>query len=147
MDLRRSRAWPATFRPDERRRWTRRWRCATNEFIASSALGVNHDYFAFAADALALRLFSMAGPNPAATVSTTRRSFCVNASWLARYRANTATTLVSASIGSARAERRVLYLVGSFRYPGSTEGLPFRIGLLFCATQPESPSPTGIFKD
>ena len=33
------------------------------------------------------------------------------------------------SSGTARAERSVLYCVGLFRYPGSTDGLPFKMGL------------------
>ena len=36
---------------------------------------------------------------------------------------------VSIGFEQRLAERSVLYFVGSFRYPGSTEGFPFRIGL------------------
>ena len=38
----------------------------------------------------------------------------------------------------------MLNLVGSLRYPGSTEGLPLMMGLRFCATHPDSPCPSGI---
>ena len=43
-----------------------------------------------------------------------------------------------------RPSASVLNFEGSFRYPGSTEGLPFTMGLRLCATQPDSPWPTGI---
>jgi len=49
-----------------------------------------------------------------------------------------ANTPFKPSSGTASAEFSVLYLEVSFRYPGSTEGLPFRIGLRFCATQPRA---------
>ena len=71
----------------------------------------------------------MAVPSPLFNASTVRRSSAVNASCPARYNASTATTEDFPSIGTASAERSVLYFVGSFRYPGSTDGLPFRIAL------------------
>src|SRR5258708_30636790 len=86
----------------------------------------------------------MANPKREPIVSTTSRSVCVNASCRARYRASTAAMSDSPSRGTANAERRVLYFVGSLRYPGSTDGLPFTIGLWFCATHPDKPSPQGI---
>src|SRR5579863_819142 len=104
-------------------------------------------YFAAADCALALPAPSTAADKPAAIASVMRRSSLVNASCRDRYSASTATTPETPASGTASAERSVLYLVGSLRYPGSTDGLPFRIGLLFCATHPDKPSPSGIRKD
>src|ERR1041385_8563598 len=42
------------------------------------------------------------------------------------------------------AERSALKRLGSFTYPCSTAGFPFSMGLRFCATQPERPSPSGM---
>src|SRR5580700_8902990 len=89
----------------------------------------------------------MVNPSLELIASRIRRWSMVKASWRVRYNASTATTPETPSSGTASAERSVLYLVGSLRYPGSTDGLPFRIGLLFCATHPDKPSPSGILKD
>src|SRR5215831_18166614 len=64
-----------------------------------------------------------------------------------RYRVRTPTVPLMPLSGTASADRRMLNLLGSFRYPGSTEGLPFRMGLQFSPTQPESPWPRGISRD
>ena len=42
------------------------------------------------------------------------------------------------------ADRSVLKMLGLFKYPDSTDGLPFRIGFRFSATQPDKPWPSGI---
>src|SRR5689334_17330460 len=91
--------------------------------------GSRADYDAVAAEALELRAASIALPTAAATVSRTARSAGVNPSCWARYKARTAKMPAEPSTGTATAERSVLYLVGSLRYPGSTDGFPFRIAL------------------
>ena len=75
------------------------------------------------------------------TASTMRKWSDVKASRSARYSARTPITPVTPSSGTASAERSVLNLVGSFKYPGSTDGFPLMMGFLFCATHPESPCP------
>src|ERR1700759_3544329 len=77
----------------------------------------------------------------------TRKWSVVNASRHRWYSASTPITPVALSRGTASAARRLLNLLGSFRYPGSTEGLPLTIGLHVSATQPESPCLTGICND
>ena len=87
-------------------------------------------YLAAAVAACDFPAASIARPSPELTASTTRRSSALNASWFERYNASTAVIPEDPSRGTASAERSVLYFVGSFKYPGSTDGLPFRIGFV-----------------
>src|SRR5437660_12420808 len=73
-----------------------------------------------------------------------RRWSLVNESAAALYSVRTPTTSLIPKSGTAMPERSMLTFVGSFRYPGSTEGLSLMIGLPLDATQPESPCPMGI---
>src|ERR1035441_3289310 len=96
-------------------------RCKRRENSAGRCGGYNsaqrRDYVAPApiAEALGLPALSIATPSPEAIASTIRRSSAVNASRSARYRASTAVIPADPSIGTASAERSVLYFVGSFR--------------------------------
>src|SRR5213593_4360118 len=76
-----------------------------------------------------------------------RRWSLVIESAAALYSVRTPTTSLIPKSGTAMPERSMLNFVGSFRYPGSTEGLPLMIGLPLDATQPESPCPMGIAGD
>ena len=93
------------------------------------------------------RAFSMVRPTLELTAINTREWSLVKAPPSRWYSVSAPMAPWTPGSGTDSADRWTLNLPGSFRYPGSTDGLPLMIDLLFCTTHPEMPSPSGMTSD